>query len=288
MFGYVVPIRRRLSQQAKDQYHADYCGLCRCLGKRYGFTARFLVSYDMTFLYGLLASGQEAGSEKRCFCPANPFCKKQCRLQDGSMEFAADVSVLLSAEKLRDTVADGKPLRRLAARLLLLLLGRKERRAKERLPRQAALISRQTGKLAELERESCPSVDRTADTFAAMLRDLIEPDIPNGRILGQILYHTGRYLYLVDALDDLQKDVKSNNYNPLRFRYALEGDRLREDDQQSFLLTVEASIDALAAAFDLLEPVSHGELLENIILYGMPSVMQAVALGRFHRNRSKT
>ena len=75
MFGYVLPRRDKLSETDNARYRAAYCGLCRCLKQRYGFRARFLVNYDMTFLYFLLQKG-EAKQPERCHCPARPFCKK--------------------------------------------------------------------------------------------------------------------------------------------------------------------------------------------------------------------
>ena len=94
MFGYVLPLSDRLSEQAKAQYRAVYCGLCDCLRRRYGFRARFLVNYDMTFLYLLLRREESACG--RCFCPLRPFCKKRCVRADAELEYAADLSVLLS------------------------------------------------------------------------------------------------------------------------------------------------------------------------------------------------
>ena len=95
MFGYVLPRRDRLSEEAQARYHAAYCGLCRALKLEYGFAARFLVNYDMTFLYFLLREGDPA-CPGRCFCPARPWCRKACLPEDGAMRYAADLSVLLS------------------------------------------------------------------------------------------------------------------------------------------------------------------------------------------------
>jgi hypothetical protein len=122
MFGYVIPYRKTLSETAQEEYRADYCGLCRCLGKRYGFPARFLVSYDGAFLCALLLAQEDTAPAPRCFCPAHPFCRKRCAVQNAPMEFAADVSVLLMCWKLRDTVADGGFFSRKAAHMALLLL----------------------------------------------------------------------------------------------------------------------------------------------------------------------
>ena len=82
MFGYVLPRRDRLSEEAQARYHAAYCGLCRALKLEYGFAARFLVNYDMTFLYFLLREGDPA-CPGRCFCPARPWCRKACLPEDG-------------------------------------------------------------------------------------------------------------------------------------------------------------------------------------------------------------
>ena len=84
MFGYVLPRRDRLSEEAQVRYHAAYCGLCRALKLEYGFAARFLVNYDMTFLYFLLREGVPA-CPGRCFCPARPWCRKACLPEDGTM-----------------------------------------------------------------------------------------------------------------------------------------------------------------------------------------------------------
>ena len=115
MFGYVLPRRDRLSEEAQVRYHAAYCGLCRALKLEYGFAARFLVNYDMTFLYFLLREGDPA-CPGRCFCPARPWCRKACLPEDGAMRYAADLSVLLSWWKLLDARRDSRGPRRLAAK----------------------------------------------------------------------------------------------------------------------------------------------------------------------------
>ncbi len=287
MFGYILPYRKKLSDQALAQYRADYCGLCRCLGKRYGFFARFLVSYDITFLYALLAAARLEGPVKACYCPANPFCRKRCREEDETMAYAADVSVIVSVWKLRDERADGGFWRRWVAGLLLRGLRGAERAANRRLPEFSRCVERQMARLRALEQARCASADRAADTFGALLQGCAAGDERTRRVLGQILYHVGRYLYLVDALDDLAKDVKTGNYNPLRYRYALSGGALRAEDKEEFLQSVDYSVGMAASALELLDCQSHRELLENIIYDGMPLVLKSVAAGLFRKNRSK-
>ena len=169
MFGYVLPRRDRLSEEAQVRYHAAYCGLCRALKLEYGFAARFLVNYDMTFLYFLLREGVPA-CPVRCFCPARPWCRKACLPEDGAMRYAADLSVLLSWWKLLDARRDSRGPRRLAAKAALLLYRRSYRRASARHPALDAAFGTELARLQALEDEKSPSLDRTADAFASLLR----------------------------------------------------------------------------------------------------------------------
>ena len=232
----------RLSEQAKAQYRAVYCGLCDCLRRRYGFRARFLVNYDMTFLYLLLRREESACG--RCFCPLRPFCKKRCVRADAELEYAADLSVLLSYRKLCDARRDGRLATRLAASCGMLLYRRAFRRA-----------------------------------------SALHPALERRRILEQLLYHVGRYLYLTDALEDLPKDIRSGSYNPLCCRFEPENAALRPEDKKQLLSTVDASISMAASALELVEPQPGDELLRNIIYYGLPAVLRGVSEQRFRKRR---
>ena len=108
MFGYIRPRIDELKVRQAAEYPAAYCGLCRCLGKRCGMSSRFLVNYDITFLYLLLSGQGEREQAGRCFCPANPLKKKACAPMSPAMEYSADVCVILCALSLRDKVRDAK------------------------------------------------------------------------------------------------------------------------------------------------------------------------------------
>lgn len=285
MFGYVLPRRDRLSEAEQERYRAAYCGLCRCLKKRYGFRARFLVNYDMTFLYFLLGGG-EGRQPERCFCPARVLCRKDCMPRDAAMDYAADLSVLLSYWKLRDAKQDGRPL---AAGAGLLLYRRAYRRAAARQPVCDRVFSERLAALHKLETEGCDSLDRPADAFASLLRACAEfvPEGARRRTLELLLYHVGRYLYLTDALEDLPKDLRRGSYNPLAHRYRLEDGKLTETDRAALLDTIGASLRTAASAFELLPAAQDRELIQNIIYEGLPTVLRCVAAGTF-RKRGKT
>ncbi len=285
MFGYVLPRKDKLSEAEFEQYRAAYCGLCRSLKLHYGFRARFLVNYDMTFLYFLLR-GKNHEQPLRCFCPARIFCKKNCLPDDEAMHYAADMSVLLSYWKLRDAKSDGGFFKRIAASVGLWFYRKPYRKAAKRHEAENAVFETQLQTLQCLETQECTSLDRPADTFARLLGACASfvSEEKTHRIVELLLYHVGRYLYLVDALEDLPSDEKKESYNPLRYRYALEDGQLSEQDKLQFVDTVEASISLAASALELLE--TKDEILTNIIYYGLPAVLHSVANGSF-RKRGK-
>ena len=288
MFGYVLPRKDKLSESAAARYRAGYCGLCRNLKLRYGIRGRFLVNYDMTFLYFLLEEGMPK-PPIRCFCPARPFCKKACLPQDPELDFAADVSVLLSFWKLRDAERDGRFFRKQAARLAMAFYRRCYQKAEARLPQLNELFGIQLAKLQTLEAAECASIDRTADAFALLLRQCAVhlTDEAQRRTVELLLYHVGRFLYLADALEDLPKDNRSGSYNPLCYRYSLCDGTLCEQDKQQLLDTMDASLSLAASALELLPPKADREILTNIIYYGLPAVLRSVANGTFRKRRRK-
>lgn len=284
MFGYIRPVREELRLRDFDRYHAVYCGVCRTLGKRFGFAARFLVNYDMTFLYLLLSSVAPAAEAKRRSCPARFGCKKPCVEDAKIMEYVAAIDVILCRYKLEDDIADNGFFGAIPARLARLLTARAYRRAARLCP----AVDKQTGEglksLRTLEEAKCASLDETADCFASILSDCADfyqaPELR--RPMEQVLYHVGRFLYLTDAWDDLAQDCRKDDYNPLRYRFSVTNGKLNDEQKTYFRELLDGSIRLAGTAFELLPHRCNAEILENILYLGLPAVRSAVEHGSFH------
>lgn len=103
------------------------------------------------------------------------------------------------------------------------------------MPEFDASVQRHLNDLHEREREHCASLDQAAEPFAALMADIADcvDDEMRRRVMKEIFYHLGRWIYLVDAADDFAKDAHSNCYNPLRYRYELDGDKLDEQSREA-------------------------------------------------------
>ena len=283
MFGYVRPSLERLGEEEKERFQAAYCGLCHALGQRYGGVSRMILNYDLTFLAMLLSAGGGERCEKRCI--VHPVKCRPCVCGDTAFDAAADISVILTWWQLRDGVADHGFFGGLKYRAAGLFLRRAYRKASRLRPNFDAATRRHLEELAALEKANCPSMDAVADTFARLLAEAAEAvaDPVKRRVLEQLFYHLGRWIYLVDAADDLKKDVKSGAYNPLPLRYGLTDGAWTEEAKAQLAMTLDDSIRHMAAAFELADFGAYRAVVESVLYEGLYAVGRAVLDGTFRK-----
>ena len=291
MFGYVIPAKERLAEEQWADYRATYCGLCHALQGQCGFAARFLLNYDFTFLALLLREDnpQPCASCRRCI--ASPIKGRMANESDDAMAEAADLTVLLVYWKLRDQLADERGLKKVPAYLLLFLLHGTFRRVRKRRPALDREIGQRLAELRALEEENCPSIDRTADRFAAIMVAMVPENRSDAdrAVLEQLLYHLGRWIYLIDAWDDLADDRKHGGYNPVMLRYGLEqpDEEKLSEAKAALERTLIHSENLAISAFHLLNLGSSAPVVENVLCAGLPMVRKAVLSGEWKKRHKQ-
>lgn len=270
MFGYIRPYKAELKCKDFDLYRATYCGLCRRLRQRHGWLAPLFLTYDFTFLAMLLWDSEE--SFKPCFgrCYANPFCKKAMCSDSPVLDLAADESVILTYWKVRDSVRDEHGLKVILAKGLAVLLTPSYQKAAKLRSDFDHAVQKNLSELERLEQERCTSLDRSADAFAQILSAAVPESNEQSRILKQLLYHIGRWIYLIDARDDLEEDQAEGRYNPILLRYN------GVLDDAALSLTMSQSLELAGAALQLGEYGCRRPILENILYLGLPRIQRAV------------
>ena len=284
MFGYVRPVLDRLDERQRKAYQSAYCGLCHTLGDRHGWLARFTLQYDFTFLAILLMAGEGEGVSACRRCPAHPLRRPEACLQGERMAAAADQSMILVWHKLSDDVDDHGALTGLPYRFLRLVFRRAYQRAAAAQPEFDRQVCNGLERLRQMEQNRSPELDRVADVFAGILASAAweyPKNSPVRRMLEELLYHLGRWIYLMDAWDDLEEDRKDGRYNPLDARF-----QGRAREEREYLETTAAhSVRLAGAAANLLELGSWAPIVENILYLGLPSVQSAVLDGRWKEMR---
>ena len=288
MFGYVRPSVQDLPEGELDRFRTMYCGLCHTLSKRYGQAARFILNYDFTYL-AILLSDRTAGKENAGRCYTSPIRKRPYLESTAAMELAADESVILAYWQLRDGVEDHAWAAGLKYRAGARLLESAYRKAAAFRPVFDQAVRRQLQMLSALEKEKDPSMDKAADTFAVLLSSAAEgvEEPVRRRVLEQILYHLGRWVYLIDAADDLKKDAESGNYNPVALRYGLKDGAWDPESRHAFAVTLDHSIHQMAAAFELWNFGVWTTVLQTTFYAGLFRVGHAVLEGTYHRRDRK-
>ena len=213
MFGYLVAASDVLDEGQKARYRACYCGLCRSLERCFGQAARLTLNYDITFLVLLLSSlyePEEKQSASRCIRhPMEPQSFATSEISD----YAAHINVALAYLKCLDNWHDEK---KPSALLEAKLLERDYKKACAAYPRQCRAMEKALDELRAIESAELEAPDAAADCFGMLMEELFifrhdrwEPTL---RAMARAL---GRFIYLMDAVMDLEEDVRSGSYNPL-------------------------------------------------------------------------
>ncbi len=259
MFGYIVPLTGELKVRELELYRAYYCGLCGALKSEYKKTA--VLNFDSVFLY-LLADGlrAEEGEVAPAKCVLHPV-KKRPAIITPAAAYAADVNILMAYYSAQDHARDKKRGGALAVRLLKKAFAK----AKERRENIVCTAEATIGELVALERERTKSTDAVADSYARLFAEaLTDADVLQSHILHDLGYSLGRWVYLIDAAEDMEQDQKSGNYNVYLEKYGTANEKAKEEMTRSLYYTLSQAAEALGR----LTLHRNREILENIIYLG--------------------
>ncbi|KPU26863.1 hypothetical protein TR13x_08125 [Caloranaerobacter sp. TR13] len=274
MFGYVTPYKDELKVREYNIFKAYYCGLCKVLGSEFNQVVRFGLNYDFTFL-GLLLSSLDEKKDKIKYegCIANPFKKKPIVVKNENLSYSAYISVILVYYKLLDDWKDERNLLSLIGMIPFIF---PKNKAKYVFEDKYLAVVNNLDKLAKLEKEKCDIIDESADAFGKLMEEIAaSPFISDDRtirVLRWLGYNLGRFIYVLDAFNDIEKDIKEGNYNPILLQYkysskeGLENFLNRVREPIEFFLTF--TLDNLAKSFELLDIKYNRNIIENIVYMG--------------------
>jgi len=276
MIGYIMPDKPELKIKDYELFKAFYCGVCKSIGKRCGQLARLTLNYDSAFL-ALVLSSLKSSSElviKRERCIAHQIKKRAVIKENEIIDYSSDINIILAYYNLKDNWKD-KRSKVSAAGMLALKSGFGKVRNKYR--HKCDIIENRLNELDKLESEKCSSVDRAAEPFAKLMEEVMDirelyPDENPAKALRWLGYNMGKWIYILDAFDDLDDDIKESSYNPLIWQYGYNGGDIGDfksgiREQVEFNLTF--CLSEISKAFELMNIKSHRSLVENIIYLGM-------------------
>jgi hypothetical protein len=276
VFGYLQIQKSELLVRESEAYKAVYCGLCRQMGKDYSVFTRFMLSYDCTFYAMLLMSlnrSCKGFKDGRCTC--NPL--KKCKFATDSGDAyrkAAAFSMISVYYKIIDDIQDSGFFKKLLCRIIKPFFSHQRKKAADKYPDMDKAVSDMMKMQYDAEHSEKPSVDMSAHPTALMLAAVLSAEAHDEiqkRVLYEFGYHIGRWIYLVDAADDIEKDIKSNGFNPFVNK------KTGEVKSSDFIKAVlNQSLARAYDAYNLLNFTDFKGILDNMMLLGFPASQNRV------------
>ena len=279
MFGYVTPEKAELKIKEFEVFKAYYCGLCRSIGRK-SKVSRAGLTYDMTFLSVLLSSiYSEAMEIKEGFCPLKMRKIKQIT-GNSCIDYAADMNILLCNRKLMDNYKDDRNLACLAAAAFV-----KNKCYNDEIKKKLENIDSCLKEIHRLEKEKCSNTDETSHQFAILVQNVFKyKDDENSIILEAMGYNLGKWIYIIDAYDDMERDAKKGSYNAILNGFEYKGQdigKFKRDITENIEFTLIKCLQQTSSAYELLCLKRNKGLLDNIIYLGLEQRTRSVLEGGF-------
>lgn len=272
MFGYVIVNKDEMKYKEFDVYHSYYCGLCQSLKERYGITGQVSLSYDMTFVLMLLSSLYEPETRvEQCRCIAHPFEKHTTRRNIFS-DYIADMNVLFTCYKCQDDWEDDRKLWKLVYGRML---EGKSGRAKEQYAEKFHTISLLMQSFTEAEQAQTTDIDTMAGLFGKVMAQIVTCRQDEwSETLDRLGFFLGKFIYLIDAYEDVEQDIRKNRFNPLKKKYE------NPDFEEECRVILTMMMSECCREFEQLPLLENVEILRNILYSGVWCRYEAVRARR--------
>lgn len=271
MFGYIKPMIPELKVREHELYKSIYCGLCRSMGENICHSQRFTLSYDIVFLALVRAALTDENvhiEKKRCM--VHPIKKRNHAFIPNTLKYCSESAAILTYYNILDDINDSKGFS--AIKYKVLMPWAKKIKKKADIKALDDIVRGQLDVLSRLEKTD-GSLDKNAEVFGILLGEIFAfgiKDASVARILYEIGFHCGKWIYIIDAADDFEKDKEKGEYNPLSAFDALPIEALEI-----------ASTLELAQAKDALERATVNNkalysIINNILTLGMPETQDKI------------
>lgn len=290
MFGYVKADKPEMKIKEYEAYRGLYCSLCKAMGKYFGVLSRLTLSYDITFLLLVrLSFSGTLPSFNSGRCPFNPSKKcNYCCNADEELRYAAAVAMMLFYHKVKDNISDSSIFKRIPMYLILPWASFKYKKAKKLYPEVSNIIEDCMVGQRETENKNTSLSDEAAHYSAEALGRISAYNIddPEGNLY-RFGYGIGKWVYLTDAFDDIEKDIKSESYNVFVNRYNLRENKISDEIKKEITGTINMSSSVFISAYESIKNKTLSPIVENIIYEGMHKSLDKILSDEGKDKKSK-
>lgn len=269
MFGYIKTDIPNMYVKDTVLYKAMYCGLCKGIGSVCGQKGRLVLNYDLTFLSVLLHNILDVDVKvEKQHCVIHTIRKRPIAIPDELTRRIGALNMILAYYKLCDDILDlnkGKVKRA--------FFNKAYKKAKKAEPELDKIVKNRFEELVVYEKKKGDSIDFSADPFGKMMSEVVRVITGDkfSEELSNLSYELGKWIYLIDALDDFDKDICKKNYNVFVYSYPNIQNKvtLLKEKQQDLIRVFGAILLNIANNASKLNYKFNHDLIDNILLKGL-------------------
>lgn len=269
MFGYVKTDYPNLYVKDTILYRAMYCGLCKSIGEVCGQKARLVLNYDLAFLSVLLHNLKDIDVEiTKQHCVIHRIGKHPIAKPDELSKRIAALNVILAYHKLNDDVIDLNK-----GRLKRNFFKSAYKKCVKKEPKLNEIVSNMYKNLLVYEKKGSDSVDMVSDPFGVMMQDIVKELLGDkfDESVSVLSYNLGKWIYLIDAIDDFEKDKKKKSFNVFINLYndIDTKKQLMAEKGQEIIPIFADIISQLQSGVNGLKYNFNHDLLDNVLILGI-------------------
>lgn len=286
MFGYIKPHEPYLYKKDDVLYKSVYCGLCKSIGSTCGQMARMTLTYDVAFLsvfYHNLVGKDVTIESKPCI--AHPIVKRPIAKRDDVFDTLAAVNVILARHKLIDDNLDDKK-----GKLKSVFVVKGYKKAKRLLPKIDEIVLLRYNELRALENADNGLIDAVSEKFGLMLADISDEIFKEFKTENtrNLFFYIGKWIYIIDALDDYDDDIKKGDYNTFAVRYGAKSSKeLIQNNADDFDFMFAETFNNISENLKCVKFKFNRDLIENILLRGIPMKTKSIIEGKLNGKTKK-
>ena len=275
MFGYLQVDKSTLDDGQRGLYQTFMCGLCFASKKHFSNVARVAINYDINFFNVLFHSFANVDVEiQKHNCIAHPIKKRTVCNPTQLMDNLAIANVLLVYLNLYDDVVDEGGIKKKTA---LRMFKRDYHKAQKLMPELDKALTQNYDELRKLEQSGCNVLDKVCHPFAQMSQEFAKHILQtDNKYLLNLCYNVGKWVYLIDALDDIKKDLSKGVYNPIAKCFNLQQASQLSNCYEDVSFVMYATLNAVATCFNDMNLSKYNCLLTNLLYKSLRQKTESV------------
>ena len=220
MYGYIKCFIPNMTKREQRLLRRYYCSTCLGIKKNYGYFSTLILSYDLTIIPIVLDIYDETiKNHEKCH-----YTSSYGKLDSDLWKPIAALNLAIAEQKVVDAISDENNFfKNIGYKFARFIIGKGLKKAKKEYPLLFEKAKNGMQKVIKTEKSNGDLIAQ-GTSFAEMIIESIDTFYKLDDDKKDFIRGLSIWLCFMDAIDDLDKDLKKNVYNPLNYTEDLKSD----------------------------------------------------------------